>query len=420
MVCNNILCEEWTDLVNDLLQQASSVGIGIYHVDGNLVWCNPTMCYYLDKDSETGEARNFFVNPLFSSFLSEEEGLIYNGLSTIGNYSDMSYVLHLRVYKKKDSLLVFAEADVKDLFEGNRKMSHLNQTVNNLQRQLIREKKQLQLALEELKETQQLLIHSEKMNALGKLVAGIAHEVNNPIAFVYSNLYSAEQYADDLFNALRKYEESIRQLGSPELNETIASIRTKSDLDYLEEDFPQIISESMMGVERVKGIVEDLRRFSRLDESDLKEVDLVENIRSTISILRSEILKKDIQFSFHAPDEVKMVCYAGQLNQAIMNVLMNAIQAVDHQGEVTLTVAVVDNNLIITIEDNGPGIPDEIKNRIFEPFFTTKPVGSGTGLGLSITYKIIHELHHGNIQVSSIPGKKTVFELKIPTNHGLK
>lgn len=416
MVCNNILCEEWTDLVNDLLQQASSVGIGIYHVDGNLVWCNPTMCYYLDKDSETGEARNFFVNPLFSSFLSEEEGLIYNGLSTIGNYSDMSYVLHLRVYKKKDSLLVFAEADVKDLFEGNRKMSHLNQTVNNLQRQLIREKKQLQLALEELKETQQLLIHSEKMNALGKLVAGIAHEVNNPIAFVYSNLYSAEQYADDLFNALRKYEESIRQLGSPELNETIASIRTKSDLDYLEEDFPQIISESMMGVERVKGIVEDLRRFSRLDESDLKEVDLVENIRSTISILRSEILKKDIQFSFHAPDEVKMVCYAGQLNQAIMNVLMNAIQAVDHQGEVTLTVAVVDNNLIITIEDNGPGIPDDIKNRIFEPFFTTKPVGSATGLGLSITYKIIHELHRGNIHFSSIPGEKTVFELIIPKN----
>lgn len=416
MVCNNILCEEWTDLVNDLLQQASSVGIGIYNVDGSLVWCNPTMCYYLDKDPESGEARNFFVNPTFSSFLSGEEGLIYNGLSTIGNYSDMSYVLHLRVYKKKDSLLVFAEADVKDLFEGNRKMSHLNQTVNNLQRQLIREKKQLQLALEELKETQQLLIHSEKMNALGKLVAGIAHEVNNPIAFVYSNLYSAEQYAGDLFDALKKYEESIRQLGSPELNETIASIRTKSDLDYLEEDFPQIISESKMGVERVKGIVEDLRRFSRLDESDLKEVDLVENIRSTISILRSEILKKDIQFSFHAPDELKMVCYAGQLNQAIMNVLMNAIQAVDHQGEVILTVAVVDNNLIITIEDNGPGIPNDIKNRIFEPFFTTKPVGSGTGLGLSITYKIIHELHHGSIQVNSTPGMKTVFELIIPMN----
>lgn len=416
MSCKNTIGEDWIDLVNGLLQQASSVGIGIYHVDGTLVWCNPTMCYYLDKDPESGKARNFFVNPLFSSFLSGKEDLVYDGLTTIGNYSDISFALHLRVYRKKDHLLVFAEADVKDLFEGNRKMSHLNQTVNNLQRQLIREKKQLQVALEDLKETQQLLVHSEKMNALGKLVAGIAHEVNNPIAFVYSNLYSAEQYVSDLFDAIRKYEEAIQRLGSAELKEAISSIRGENDLEYLKEDFPQIINESKMGIERIKEIIEDLRRFSRLDESDLKEVDLVENIRSTISILRSEILKKEICFSFHAPDELKMVCYAGQLNQAIMNVLMNAIQAVDQHGEVTLSVAVVDNNLITTIEDNGPGIPDEIKNRIFDPFFTTKPVGSGTGLGLSITYKIIHELHHGSIHVSSTPGVKTVFELTIPMN----
>jgi signal transduction histidine kinase len=297
-------------------------------------------------------------------------------------------------------------------------MSYLNQEVNNLQRQLIKEKKQLQVTLSELKETQQMLVHSEKMNALGKLVAGVAHEVNNPIAFVYSNLYSIEKYISEVFEIIKNYEGKINEHGSPELNDLITEIRQRNDLDYLEEDIPQMISESKMGVERVKGIVEDLRRFSRLDESDLKEVDLIENIRSTLSIVKSEISGKNIHFSLNLPEKLRFICYPGQLNQAILNVLMNAIQAVDQGGSVNLSVVHEDNALKISIKDNGTGIPEDIKNRIFEPFFTTKPVGSGTGLGLSITYKIVTDLHHGKINMYSDLGKGTLFELILPFNGG--
>lgn len=416
-VINN-LHPEWADLVTELTRQAKTIGIGLFNTDGSLLYSNVIMSYFLDVDQESRQARNFFVNPCFQSFVEGPEGLVFEGLSTIGNYSDMSFVLQAKVFRKAASVLVFVEADVVNLFEDNKKMSYLNQEVNNLQRQLIKEKKQLQVTLSELKETQQMLIHSEKMNALGKLVAGVAHEVNNPIAFVYSNLYSIEKYLAEVFETIETYEETIRQLGSPELIDLIADIRQKNDLDYLESDIPQMIGESKMGVQRVKGIVEDLRRFSRLDESDLKEVDLIENIRSTISIVKSEITGKNIQFSFNAPENLRYICYPGQLNQAILNVLMNAIQAVDSGGTVSLSVVQYNNTLTISIQDNGAGIPEDIKSRIFEPFFTTKPVGSGTGLGLSITYKIVNDLHRGKINVHSEPGLGTTFELILPFDGG--
>lgn len=415
-VINN-LHPEWADLVTELTRQAKTIGIGVFSTDGSLLYANAIMIYFLDVDAKNQQARNFFVNPRFQSFAEGPEGLVFEGLSTIGNYSDMSFVLQAKVYRKAASLLVFVEADVVNLFEENKKMSYLNQEVNNLQRQLIKEKKQLQVTLSELKETQQMLIHSEKMNALGKLVAGVAHEVNNPIAFVYSNLHSTEEYLSEVFETIKIYEENIKQLGSPELIDLITEIRQKYDLDFLESDIPQMISESKVGVERVKGIVEDLRRFSRLDESDLKEVDLIENIRSTITIIKSEMTGKNIHFSLNLPEKLRFICYPGQLNQAILNILMNAIQAVDQGGSVNLSVVLEENALMISIQDNGPGIPEEIKNRIFEPFFTTKPVGSGTGLGLSITYKIVTDLHRGKVNVYSDVGKGTLFELILPV-HG--
>jgi signal transduction histidine kinase len=179
------------------------------------------------------------------------------------------------------------------------------------------------------------------------------------------------------------------------------------------EDIADIIKESKMGIERVRNIVEDLRRFSRLDESNIKHIDLIENIRSTIAIAKAGINKKRIDFSFTAPEKLMAECYPGQLNQAILNVLINAIQAVDEKGKVNLSVAQSGENVLISISDNGPGIPAEIQQRIFEPFFTTKPVGSGTGLGLSITYKIIHDLHKGSIAIESESGQGSIFKLLI-------
>jgi signal transduction histidine kinase len=373
------------------------------------------MCYYLNTTETELQPQNFFVNPQFDSFL-QGEGLVFEGYTTIGNYADSSFVLLAKVYKQADQVFVFAEPNVPELFENNLKLSELNQQVNNLQRQLIKEKKTLELTLAKLKETQQMLIHSEKMNALGKLVAGVAHEINNPIAFVFSNLHSMGNYFDDVFNAYLQLEQLIGKTCDGKLLEDAQSIRKNADLDFLKEDIDDMLYETKNGVNRVKTIVDDLRRFSRLDEAESKTIDLIENLQSTIAITRVQMDPKRIKFSFDAPEKLVINCFPGQLNQAILNILINAIQAVPDQGEVSMKVASDNEQVHIIIEDNGPGIPPEIQSRIFDPFFTTKPVGSGTGLGLSITYKIIVEQHKGSIRVQSDSGKNTVFEVSFPKN----
>lgn len=416
MIVQNNISPHWKSFIEVLLQQGKSVAIGTFDLSGKMLSANAAMCYFLDADMQTFEMKNSFVNPVFTKFLSPSDTeVVFDGLLTIGNLKDTSYVLSAKVYRADDSILVFAEADAPFLFEENKKMSALNREVNNLQRQLIKEKKSLQIALDELRETQQMLIQSEKMNALGKLVAGVAHELNNPVSFVYCNLFSLETYVADILAANQLTHALIDECGDEKLRAAADKIRTDYELDELQADIADMIKESKTGIERVKTIVEDLRKFSRLDEAEIKQIDLIENIQSTINIVRSEISRKKINFKQCGPEKLLLDCYPGQLNQAIMNVLINAIDAVDIQGEVQLAVTEEDEKTCIAITDNGGGIADEIKNRIFEPFFTTKPVGSGVGLGLSITYKIIHELHGGNIDISSIPGQSTTFKLIIPT-----
>ena len=409
---NNHLAN-WSDLICSLSLKGQSIALGLFNIDGKLLDANAAMCYFLGTTIELLHPVNYFINPVFSSF-AEGEGIIFDGYITIGNYSNTSFVLLSKVFKRSDQILVFAEPNVSELFDDNNKMSEQNQQINNLQRQLIKEKKALEMTLAKLKETQQMLIHSEKMNALGKLVAGVAHEVNNPIAFVYSNLHSIGNYFDDLFGAYSQLEQLINQLNNDELNLEVQKIRKAADIDFLEDDIRDMLAESKTGVDRVKTIVEDLRRFSRLDEADSKTIDLIENIRSTISIVKAQMEHKRIKFEFFGPEKLDIDCFPGQLNQAILNILINAIQAVNRDGRVSLHVEVKEADVQIIIEDNGPGIPAEIQSRIFDPFFTTKPVGSGTGLGLSITYKIIQELHKGSVKVQSEPGNITSFCITIP------
>jgi signal transduction histidine kinase len=409
---------DWNSLICDLLMNGNSVAIGLFNLECKLIEANKPMRYFLGITSDKLQPENQLINPKFASLIeSGNDGLIFEGYMTIGNYANISYVLLSKVYRRKEQIMIFAEADVPDLFEENKKMSTLNQEVNNLQRQLIKEKRNLQNALAELKDTQQMLIHSEKMNAMGQLVAGVAHELNNPISFVYSNLFSIEKYINEVYKSYNEVEVLIGEKASEELVTNVAKIRDKNDVVFLMEDIADMAKESRMGVERVKTIVEDLRRFSRLDESAIKQIELIENIRSTISLVRAEINNKNIDFRFNSPEKLEIECYPGQLNQAILNVLINAIQAVDERGKVELSVNRVADDVVISIADNGPGIPNDIKSRIFEPFFTTKPVGSGTGLGLSITYKIICDLHHGSIDVESELNKETNFILKLPAKN---
>lgn len=407
--------QEWDDLIGEFLAKSRSVALGVFDLSGQLLDANEAMCYFLNADLIAKQAKNSFVNPQFADFTTAtSSGIIFQGLLTVGDFEATSYSLEAKVFRRNDTILVIAEADVPQLFFENKKMSLLNQEVNNLQRQLIREKLNLQNTLKELKETQMMLVQSEKMNAMGKLVAGVAHEVNNPIAFVYSNVFSLEKYISELVQSYVELEDLVEISTDQKISGMAKEIRKKYDLDFLVDDISDMTIQSKTGLERVKTIIEDLRKFSRLDEAKMKEIDLIDNIASTISIAGLELSKRNIRLKIESPEKLMVECYPGQLNQALLNVIINAAQAIEINGNITLSVSEIDSAVQIQVADDGCGIQENIKSKIFDPFFTTKPVGSGTGLGLSITYKIITELHQGSIEVDSAVGQGSTFKLSIP------
>jgi len=244
----------------------------------------------------------------------------------------------------------------------------------------------------ELKETQSQLIQSEKMSSLGQLVAGVAHELNNPIGYLYANMKELQKYID----LLKQSEEG----------------KIEASAEYIKEDIDQLILESVEGSERVKTIVENLRKFSRLDEAEFKFADIHEGLDSTIMLIEKELGER-VKLHKNYVDIPPISCMPGHLNQVFLNMLLNAIQAIEGDGNIWILTAIEDDKVIITFKDDGKGIPKKSIDKIFEPFFTTKPVGMGTGLGLSISYGIIQE-HGGEIKVKSKKEKGTTFIISIP------
>ena len=287
--------------------------------------------------------------------------------------------------------------------------------------QFKRQKEQAELALKQLMQAQVQLVHAEKMSGLGQLVAGIAHEINNPIGFIYGNISYASQYATDLLDLLDLYQQEF-----PVATPAIAQKADEIELDFLLDDFPKIINSMQMGAQRIQELVVSMRSFSRMDEIDMKPTDLHEGIDSTLTILRHRLRAKDrhpeIQVHRHYGELPLVDCAAGQVNQVFMNLLSNAVDALREHGSQgdpyieVRTAKVGSEQIRIEIRDNGPGIPAEIASRIFEPFFTTKPVGKGTGLGLSISYQIVTEFHGGQLQCESLPEGGTCFTIVLPTH----
>jgi two-component system NtrC family sensor kinase len=283
-----------------------------------------------------------------------------------------------------------------------------NERIN---RDLTREKEEQRILIKKLEDAHNQLLQSEKLASIGQLAAGVAHEINNPIGFVNSNLGTLKSYAGKLLALLDEYAKSETEL-SPGSAQRLAAAKREADIEYVREDMNTLIAESIDGAARVRRIVQDLRDFSRPGDSEWKRVDLHTCIDSTLNVVWNEIkYKAEVVRDYGQLPPVE--CLPFQLNQVFLNLLVNAAQAIPERGTITLRTTCEGDAVTVAISDTGIGMTPEVRDRIFDPFFTTKPVGKGTGLGLSVAYGIV-EKHCGRIEVDTAPGKGTTFVIRLP------
>ncbi|MBD2439721.1 ATP-binding protein [Nostoc sp. FACHB-110] len=289
---------------------------------------------------------------------------------------------------------------------------------------------ELKTTLIELQRTQAQVIQNEKMSSLGQLVAGVAHEINNPVNFIHGNIVHLSEYVENMVKMLDIYQKRYPD------DQEIQAFAEEVDLEFVIEDLQKILPSMKMGTQRIRNIVLSLRNFSRMDESEFKTVDIHEGIESTLLILQHRLKDKPDSPGVEVVRDFSNLplveCFPGQLNQVLMNILVNAIDALEEsiiksqdstgqnpdlliEPQITIRTSVIDTQWVeIAIADNGPGMPEQVKNRVFDPFFTTKPVGKGTGMGMAISYQIITERHNGKLICVSTPGQGTEFKIQIP------
>ncbi|NES90723.1 ATP-binding protein, partial [Okeania sp. SIO2B9] len=339
--------------------------------------------------------------------------------STIINYNLYHYEARY-VKSGKDEVL----AIIRDITERKQGEIALRESEKRERERAL----QLEKALKELQKTQAQLVQAEKMSGLGQMVAGIAHEINNPISFIYGNIIHTNNYIRDLLHLLNLYRQNYQD-PIPEIQD----FAEECEADFLIEDLPKMVDSMNIGANRIRELVLSLRNFSRLDESEMKKVDIHSGIDSTLLILQHRLKatekRPEITLLKDYGNLPNIECYASQLNQVFMNIIANAIDALEEQKEpgiITIKTEIsqksetgVNQDFVkISLSDNGRGISESVQNRIFDPFFTTKSVGKGTGLGLSISHQIVVEKHRGELRCISNQNEGTLFEILIPVKAG--
>jgi len=406
-------------------------------------------------DATKPNLANIYCNPAFAKMTGypQEEIIGQNCRLLQGSDTDPAAVEQIRqalqtqsrctvVLKnyRKDGTAFWNQLAISPVRDRKGKLTHFigvqtdvterKQAEEALQRSEAQSREQaakLEAALNQLQKTHSQLVQSEKMSSLGLLVAGVAHEINNPVSFIYGNLTHLDNYAKELLHLLKLYQQHYPH-PVLEIKEQIEAI----ELDFLMKDLTQILSSMNVGVDRICQIVNSLRNFSRHDESEIKTVNLHEGIDSTLLILNHRMkaigTTQPIQIVKEYGNVPNVECYPGPINQVFMNILGNAIDALedsnrertiqevrDNPSKIKISTCIVDNDYVaIKISDNGPGMSEEVKQRIFDTFFTTKPVGKGTGMGLSISYQIVVERHRGELNCVSEINQGTEFIIKIP------
>lgn len=407
----------------------------IVDTQGKIRFVNPTAEFLFNSAAEELISRD-----LFGELVRERPGQMNTGtIKTVSNTQDTRVVQTQVDVNRPDKEAAIAEIRIVET-EWEGKLAFLATLRDITEREKaeialrlreveLRSKTQeLEQTLGELKKTQAQLVQTEKMSSLGQLVAGIAHEINNPINFISGNIVHTNHYATDLLSLLSLYEKHY-----PNPAWEIQQLREEVDINFLVVDFPKLLDSMKVGAERIQKIVLSLRNFSRHDQAEIKKVNIHEGIDNTLMILQHRLqarAKGEIEVVKEYSQLPQIECCAGELNQVFINIISNAIDALQNepQPQIKISTELKQNSLsskqppsvVIRISDNGNGIPLEDQTQLFDPFFTTKPVGSGTGLGLSICYQIIVERHNGILKCHSQPGQGAEFLIEIPVSNILK